>query len=329
MANNAYKYVTYDNLNHFIVVEHEWVTAKIPTKMSELANDGNFVADASYVHTDSNYTLAEKEKLAAVEAGANKTTVTTTISSTDGNAVASSAVALALANKVDKADGKGLSTNDLTNDLKTTYDNTVAKVNELSASGGEANKIDTIKVNGIALTPDDAKAVDIAVPTDNASLSNGAGYQTSAQVESAIAAKGYQTSTQVNSAIEAKGYQTSSDVDTAITAKGYQTASQVETAITGKGYQTKSEVDAEITEKLKGITGITFSIVDSLPTTGEAGTIYLVAHSHGTSDSYDEYIYVNNAFEKLGNTDLDTSNFLLKTDLVAITNAEIDAMVNG
>ena len=329
MANNAYKYVTYDNLNHFTVVEHEWVAAKIPTKMSELANDGYFVADASYVHTDSNYTLAEKEKLAAVEAGANKTTVTTTISSTDGNAVASSAVALALANKVDKVDGKGLSTNDLTNDLKTTYDNAVAKVNELSASGGEANKVDTIKVNGTALTPDDAKAVDISVPTDNASLANGAGYQTSAQVESAISAKGYQTSAQVNSAIEAKGYQTSSDVDTAITAKGYQTASQVETAITGKGYQTKSEVDAEITEKLKGITGITFSIVDSLPTTGEAGTIYLISHSHGANDSYDEYIYVNEAFEKLGNTDLDTSNFLLKTDLVAITNAEIDAMVNG
>ena len=42
----------------------------IPTKMSELTNDNNTVTDASYVHTDSNYTSAEKTKLATVEAGA-------------------------------------------------------------------------------------------------------------------------------------------------------------------------------------------------------------------------------------------------------------------
>lgn len=153
MADSTYKYVTYDNLNHFSVVYYQAILAKIPTKMSQLSNDGSFVTDASYVHTDNNYTLSEKEKLAGVEAGANKTTVTTTISSTDGNAVASSAVALALEGKVDKADGKTLTSNDLTNDLKKTYDDTVAKVAALTASGGEPNKIDTVKVNGTALSP--------------------------------------------------------------------------------------------------------------------------------------------------------------------------------
>ena len=329
--NSTYKYVSYDNLNHFSVVYYQAILAKIPTKMSQLSNDGSFVTDASYVHTDNNYTLSEKEKLAGVEAGANKTTVTTTISSTDGNAVASSAVALALEGKVDKADGKTLTSNDLTNDLKKTYDDTVAKVAALTASGGEPNKIDTVKVNGTALVPDSEKAVNVTVPTDNASLANGAGYQTAANVKTAVEAYGYQTAANVKTTVEGYGYQTATQVDTAITAKGYQTAAQVDTAITGKGYQTKSQVDAEIASKLKDVTGISFEIVTSLPTTGTAGTIYLIAHSHGDKDAYDEYVYIEstNKFEKLGSTDVDLSGYVKITDLIPISNSEIDTMVSG
>ena len=35
----------------------------VPTKTSDLTNDSNFVSDASYVHTDNNYTTTEKNKL--------------------------------------------------------------------------------------------------------------------------------------------------------------------------------------------------------------------------------------------------------------------------
>ena len=42
----------------------------MPTALTDLTNDGNFVQDASYVHTDSNYTSDEKSKLAAIAAGA-------------------------------------------------------------------------------------------------------------------------------------------------------------------------------------------------------------------------------------------------------------------
>lgn len=44
----------------------------IPTKTSQLTNDSDFVSDANYVHTDNNYTTAEKTKLAGIEAGAEK-----------------------------------------------------------------------------------------------------------------------------------------------------------------------------------------------------------------------------------------------------------------
>ena len=52
----------------------------IPTKTSDLQNDSNFVSDSSYVHTDNNFTNAEKTKLAGIEAGAEVNDV----SSVDG-----------------------------------------------------------------------------------------------------------------------------------------------------------------------------------------------------------------------------------------------------
>lgn len=38
----------------------------IPQNTSDLTNDSNFVADANYIHTDNNYTTAEKNKLASL-----------------------------------------------------------------------------------------------------------------------------------------------------------------------------------------------------------------------------------------------------------------------
>ena len=165
--------------------------------------------------------------------------------------------------------GKGLSTNDLTNELKSNYDDAVTKANALTTAGAEANKINTIKVNGVASTPDSSKAVNITVPTKVSAFTNDSGYQTESQVSSSIA-----------------------------TALG-------------------------------NITGISFSIVDVLPETGENGIIYLIRHSHSdTGDSYDEYAWISsiNKFEKIGNTDVDLSGYIKEDDLVPITTSEIDYM---
>ena len=172
-----------------------------------------------------------------------------------------------LAVKVDKVEGKGLSTNDLTNDLKSKYDTAVAKVDELTETGGAPNVIEIIKVNGTPLTPDSNKAVDVSVPTNNNQLTNGAGYQTEAQVNTLIA------------------------------------------------------------NGIAGIQGISYSVVANLPATGQAGIIYLVSNNGANPNIYDEYIYVNNKFEKIGTTDIDLSGYVEFTDLVAITNAEIDTLI--
>lgn len=91
-------------------------------------------------------------------------------------------------------------------------------------------------------------------------------------------------------------------------------------------YQTGQEVDDAITAALAGITGVSFEVVDALPASGEAGVIYLVANSGAGSNAYDEYIYVNGAFEKIGTTDVDLSQYWAKSELVAITTAEIDTI---
>ena len=63
--------------------------------------------------------------------------------------------------KVDKETGKGLSANDFTTALKDKLDGIEA--------GAEVNDIDTIKVNGTALTPDANKAVNVELAMDKLS----------------------------------------------------------------------------------------------------------------------------------------------------------------
>lgn len=221
----------------------------------------------------------------------------------------------ALNGKVDKVTGKGLSTNDLTAALKTSYDGAVTGVADLKKVGAEKNKIVGVKVNGTALTIDSTRNVDVTVPTD-------------AQIGEKIEGYGYQTADQVNTAIGNKGYQTAANVKSTVEGYGYQTAAQVETKITGKGYQTSAQVQSAINSALSGVTGIDIKVVESLPTTGVKGTIYLVAHAHGSGDSYDEYIWLadKKTFEKIGNTDVDLSDYLKAADITELTETDLNTM---
>lgn len=61
-----------------------------------------------------------------------------------------------------------------------------ARVGALEKVGAQANKIESIKVNGTAQTIASDKSVNITVPTKTSQLSNDSAYQTSAQVANAI-----------------------------------------------------------------------------------------------------------------------------------------------
>ena len=74
---------------------------------------------------------------------------------------------------------------------------------------------------------------------------------------------------------------------------------------------TKAYVDSAI----GGITGFDYQVVasyDALPNPGTKGVIYLVPDTHSAQDIYDEYIWVEDKYEKIGNTDIDLSEYAKK-----------------
>ena len=62
----------------------------------------------------------------------------------------------------------------------------IQRVADLEAAGAQANKIESIKVNGTAQTIGSDKSVNITVPTKVSQLSNDSGYQTGTQVSDAV-----------------------------------------------------------------------------------------------------------------------------------------------
>ena len=94
---------------------------------------------------------------------------------------------------------------------------------------------------------------------------------------------------------------------------------------------TTAFVMAAVNAAFSKITDISFSVVTALPETGKAGVFYLMAHSHSDSnDGYDEYVWLSDkgAFEKIGNTDVDLSGYVKSSQLVAMTNTELESAVD-
>lgn len=83
-----------------------------------------------------------------------------------------------LDNKVDKVEGKGLSTEDFTSQYKSKLDNIEA--------GAQVNNIAGIKQNGNLINPDSSKIINITVPTKLSELTNDGNYQTANDVSSTI-----------------------------------------------------------------------------------------------------------------------------------------------
>lgn len=162
------------------------------------------------------------------------------------------------------------------------------------------------------------------IPKKLSQLQNDTGFITSTALD--VYAKTEQIPTNVSQLTNDAGYKNSAEVESAITSKGYQTSPQVQEAITAKGYQNASQVQQAIKTALSGITGIDFQIVESLPGTGIKGTIYLLSNGGSGQNSYDEYVYINNKWEKIGTTDIDLSSYYNTSNFTAITNGEIDSI---
>lgn len=87
-------------------------------------------------------------------------------------------------------------------------------------------------------------------------------------------------------------------------------------------YYTRTEVNDLIGQ----ITTISFEVVGVLPQTGEANKIYLVSSTEGQpQNGYDEYIYVNESWEKIGSTNIDLSQYAT----IEYVNQQISTAVSG
>ena len=84
-----------------------------------------------------------------------------------------------------------------------------------------------------------------------------------------------------------------------------------------------------VTAAIADITGFHAEIVTELPEMGKTNILYLVAKTEAASgDGYDEYLYINGAWERVGSTDIDLSGYVQASEMHAITNTEITNIVN-
>lgn len=101
-------------------------------------------------------------------------------------------------------------------------------------------------------------------------------------------------------------------------------------------YYLKSEIYTknEVQNLIGQIQTAHFEVVQELPQTGESNVIYLILRSDPeTSNIYDEYIYINNAYEKIGSTDVDLTGYATESwvnQQIAdfLTQTQIQSLIN-
>lgn len=203
---------------------------------------------------------------------------------------------------VAKETGKGLSTNDYTTEEK----NKLAGVE----AGAEVNVIEEIEINGVEATISGKKA--------SATIQAGA-------IDS-ISVNGTPQTIDANKNVDITVPTKVSDLTND---SGYQTASDVSTAIDNKitsTYKAKGSIAfANLPALSASYEGFVYNITDSFTTTSDfvegagntypAGTNVVIINTTGQTYKYD----VLGSF-------VDLSSYVQDSDLVAITNAEIDTI---
>ena len=331
-----------------------------PTNVSSFTNDANYTTK-TYVDDElddkvdketgkglstNDFTDTLKTKLDNIEAGAevnvqadwSQTTTTaddyiknkpTNVSAftNDAEYTTKTYVDGELDDKVDKVSGKGLSTNDFTDTLKTKLDNIEA--------GAEVNV--QADWSQTTTTADDYIK---NKPTNVSAFTNDANYATETYVDTGlggkvdkVTGKGLSTNdftdalqTKLNGIAEGAEVNVQADwSQSTTTADDYikNKPTNVSAFTNDSGYITKAVNDltyyyttsntytkTEVNTLIGNITKVTIQIVEELPQDPSPNVIYFVPKSTtGTNNGYDEYIYVNNNWELIGDTEVDLSDY--------------------
>lgn len=110
--------------------------------------------------------------------------------------------------------------------------------------------------------------------------------------------------------------------DLTIYAEKTQVATDISNAVADK--VTEAQMNTAINSAVSNINKK--QIVTSTTEMTDANTIYLLANEGSENNIYDEYLVIDGKAEKIGTTEVDLTNYIKVTDLVEITNEEIDAI---
>ena len=208
-----------------------------------------------------------------------------------------------IAVKVDKVEGKGLSTNDLTDELKAQYD--IA----------EKNVVVGVSVNGEALAVGEARTVDVTVPTKTSDITNDSDFTTATAV-----ATGYYNKTEMDTKVQ--------ELNTAINNGGTNLSNN---------YYNKTDIDGKVTSLEGAIAAaaagkVTVTIVEAVPAVEEAqaNVIYFVPREGDVEGNvYDQWMLIDGAMEAVGTTEVNLAEYVKAKDIEIVSDDEIDAMLGA
>lgn len=195
--------------------------------------------------------------------------------------------------------------------------------------GGEANILNGVKVNGVALDIAD-KMVDIliAAGTDNGTISvNGAAVAITGL--QALAYKAKVSEADLDDALTAviAGKATQADLN-ALTVRVTTAEGAIE-EIQNADYQTGTQVQTAIQAAIAASGHAHFEKVGAVPTaeTAQENVLYLVMNS--TTGHYDIYALVSGAVELIDDTTVDLSNYSTTEQMNSAISAAIEALKIG
>lgn len=255
-----------------------------------------------------------------------------------------------LEKKVDKVDGKGLSTNDYTNEDKiklsglSNYIHPDTPGNKHIPYGGRTDQVLRWSSDGTAIWGDDKDTTYEVATASKDGLMGSADKSKLDGIESGANNYKHPTHTSFENgmykiAVDEQGHVTGAQavekqdiVDLGIPAQDttYSPATQSDDGLMASSDKTKLDsiptpssiaTQTYVAEQISKAGHITKTIVDSLPDASSAkdNTIYMVLKKEvDEGNSYDEYIKINGKLELIGNT---------KTVIDAIPNSEIDDLL--
>ena len=275
----------------------------IPTKVSDLTNDSNYVTTSdsrlSDARTPTSHTHGDITNDGKIGSTANKPIITTTNGKLTTGSFGTSA------NTFCQGNDSRLS------DARTPTSHTHGSLTNDGKIGSASGKIITTGTNGALQASDSiTKSMISDFPSSMAPSSH---------EHNATEVKDSSAYTNIGSSANATQHTINDKVNTALgnKANSSNVYSKSET-------YTQSEIITLISNAVSDLD--LFEVVTSLPTTNiKDNRLYLIANSENiTNDAYDVYLRVNNAWERLDDFSLGITNYYKKTEVDTLLEGKVD-----